>query len=119
MTSRINDSVVVSRPSVSEYRCRSLVPVLVRTAKMGNPKQTKHAIRCISVVCKNKEPILAQVFEVSVYGSWRQRREKCLVKKLNHWTLYHGHFPVCGTYACSDPFNSFCFCSSKSLKYNF
>ncbi|XP_071087825.1 sister chromatid cohesion protein PDS5 homolog B-like [Haliotis cracherodii] len=41
----------------------SLVPVLVRTAKMGNPKQTKHAIRCISVVCKNKEPILAQVFE--------------------------------------------------------
>ncbi|KAL5012757.1 hypothetical protein ScPMuIL_011308 [Solemya velum] len=41
----------------------SLLPVLQHTAKLGNPQQSKHAIRCINAVCKNKEPILGQVFE--------------------------------------------------------
>ncbi|KAK7496569.1 hypothetical protein BaRGS_00012221, partial [Batillaria attramentaria] len=41
----------------------SLIPVLTNLAKMGTPKQTKHALRCISVICQNKEPILTQVFE--------------------------------------------------------
>ncbi|XP_041360337.1 sister chromatid cohesion protein PDS5 homolog A-B-like isoform X3 [Gigantopelta aegis] len=41
----------------------SLVPLLVSTAKMGNPKQTKHAIQCVSQICRDKEPILSQIFE--------------------------------------------------------
>ncbi|XP_025084821.1 sister chromatid cohesion protein PDS5 homolog A-like [Pomacea canaliculata] len=41
----------------------SLLPVLINLAKMGTPKQTKHAIRCINIICRNKEPILTQVFE--------------------------------------------------------
>lgn len=42
----------------------SLLPVLLTTAKMGNIRQTKHAIKCISVVYKQeKETILQQVFE--------------------------------------------------------
>lgn len=41
----------------------SLIPVLLNLAKMGTPKQTKHALKCIHVICKNEEPILTQVFE--------------------------------------------------------
>eukprot|EP00106_Octopus_bimaculoides_P000507 XP_014767949.1 PREDICTED: sister chromatid cohesion protein PDS5 homolog B-like [Octopus bimaculoides] len=42
----------------------SLLPVLQTTAKMGNIRQTKHAIKCISIVYKHeKESILQQVFE--------------------------------------------------------
>ncbi|KAK7097021.1 sister chromatid cohesion protein PDS5 homolog A-like [Littorina saxatilis] len=41
----------------------SLIPVLTHLAKMGTPKQTKHALRCINVICSNKEPILSQVFD--------------------------------------------------------
>ncbi|XP_076468516.1 sister chromatid cohesion protein PDS5 homolog A-like isoform X1 [Babylonia areolata] len=41
----------------------SLIPVLTHLAKMGTPKQTKHALRCINVICRNKEPVLSQVFE--------------------------------------------------------
>ncbi|KAK6173333.1 hypothetical protein SNE40_016804 [Patella caerulea] len=41
-----------------------MVPVLVSIAKMGNPKQTKHAIRCISTICaQNKANVLGQIFE--------------------------------------------------------
>lgn len=40
-----------------------LLPILQRSAKLGNPKQSKHAIKCISIVCQKKETILNQVFE--------------------------------------------------------
>ena len=40
--------------------------MLSNLAKMGTPKQAKHALRCINVICKNKEPILTQVFEVNI-----------------------------------------------------
>ncbi|XP_062616219.1 sister chromatid cohesion protein PDS5 homolog B-like [Saccostrea cucullata] len=40
-----------------------LLPILQRSAKLGNPKQSKHAIKCISIVCQKKEAILSQVFE--------------------------------------------------------
>ncbi|XP_069130479.1 sister chromatid cohesion protein PDS5 homolog A-like [Argopecten irradians] len=41
----------------------SLLPILQSTAKLGNPKQSKHALRCINIVCKNKELIFGQIFE--------------------------------------------------------
>ncbi|XP_064607690.1 sister chromatid cohesion protein PDS5 homolog B-like [Liolophura sinensis] len=41
----------------------SLLPVLQSLAKLGTPKQAKHAIRCIGVICENKEAALTQVFE--------------------------------------------------------
>ncbi|KAK3099941.1 hypothetical protein FSP39_012194 [Pinctada imbricata] len=41
----------------------SLLPILQSTAKIGNPKQSKHAIRCISMVCQKKEAIFGQIFE--------------------------------------------------------
>lgn len=46
---------------------RTLMPILQSTAKIGNPKQSKHAIRCINTVCKNKEAIFAQIFEVRIH----------------------------------------------------
>ncbi|KAJ8298337.1 hypothetical protein KUTeg_024868 [Tegillarca granosa] len=45
----------------------TLMPILQSTAKIGNPKQSKHAIRCINTVCKNKEAIFAQIFEGEKY----------------------------------------------------
>ncbi|CAC5359753.1 PDS5 [Mytilus coruscus] len=41
----------------------SLLPVVSSAAKLGNPKQCKHAIRCINTICKNKEAIYGQIFE--------------------------------------------------------
>ncbi|KAL3879117.1 hypothetical protein ACJMK2_031429 [Sinanodonta woodiana] len=41
----------------------SLLPVLQSLAKIGTPKQSKHAIRCINAVAQNKEAILSHVFE--------------------------------------------------------
>ena len=43
---------------------RNLIPLLTHLAKMGTPKQTKHALHCISIMCRNRETILSQVFEV-------------------------------------------------------
>ena len=40
--------------------------ILQHTAKIGNPKQAKHALRCINKIAKNKATVLSQVFEVSV-----------------------------------------------------
>lgn len=41
-----------------------LLPILQHTAKIGNPKQAKHALRCINSICKaNKEAVLSQIFE--------------------------------------------------------
>lgn len=47
--------------------CRSLLPLVTSAAKLGNPKQCKHAIRCINIICKNKEAIYGQIFEVTTY----------------------------------------------------
>ncbi|KAL4230738.1 Sister chromatid cohesion protein PDS5 A [Mactra antiquata] len=41
-----------------------LLPILQHTARIGNPKQAKHALRCInSIVRNNKESALSQVFD--------------------------------------------------------
>lgn len=41
----------------------SLLPVLQSMAKMGTPKQAKHAIKCIGVLCKNKAAIFTPIVE--------------------------------------------------------
>ena len=57
------------------FDARNLLPVLLTTAKMGNIRQTKHAIKCISVVYKHeKETILQQVFEVSVFNLQKKKK---------------------------------------------
>ncbi|XP_052794341.1 sister chromatid cohesion protein PDS5 homolog A-like isoform X2 [Mya arenaria] len=40
-----------------------LLPILQHTAKIGSPKQAKHALRCINKIVKNKEPVFSQIFE--------------------------------------------------------
>ncbi|XP_060604086.1 LOW QUALITY PROTEIN: sister chromatid cohesion protein PDS5 homolog B-like, partial [Ruditapes philippinarum] len=41
-----------------------LLPILQHTAKIGNPKQAKHALRCINSIAKtNRVSALSQVFE--------------------------------------------------------
>ncbi|KAH3839436.1 hypothetical protein DPMN_112867, partial [Dreissena polymorpha] len=40
-----------------------LLPELQKNAKMGNPKQAKHAVRCINKIVNNREAVLSQVFE--------------------------------------------------------
>lgn len=41
-----------------------LLPILQHTAKLGNPKQAKHALRCINSIAKtNRVAALTQVFE--------------------------------------------------------
>jgi len=46
------------------FFCSKLLPILQHTAKIGNPKQAKHALRCINKIVKNKEPVFSQIFEV-------------------------------------------------------
>lgn len=46
------------------FVCRSLVPVLTKTVKIGTPRQAKHALRCIATLCKNKDNIFESIFEV-------------------------------------------------------
>ncbi|CAH1778266.1 unnamed protein product [Owenia fusiformis] len=41
----------------------SLLPVLQSVIKIGTPKQAKHAVKCIEVLCTNKSAIYEQVFE--------------------------------------------------------
>ena len=43
---------------------RTLLPLLQRMAKSGTPKQAKHAIRCIDAMCRNKDAIFKQLYEV-------------------------------------------------------
>ena len=38
--------------------------MLQKMVKIGTPKQAKHAIRCIDALCKNKDKIFSQIFEV-------------------------------------------------------
>ena len=53
--------------SITNYFCRSLLPVLKKQVKFGAAKQVKHAVRCIAVVCpQNKDKIYSQIFDVSV-----------------------------------------------------
>jgi len=43
---------------------RRLAPLLMSYVKAGSPKQAKYAIRCIDAVCRSKDVIFKQLFEV-------------------------------------------------------
>ena len=46
---------------------RRLAPMLMSYVKTGSPKQAKCAIRCIDGMCRSKDVIFKQLFEVRFY----------------------------------------------------
>ena len=46
---------------------RRLAPLLMSYVKTGSPKQAKYAIRCIDAMCRSKEVIFKQLFEVQLH----------------------------------------------------
>ena len=50
----------------------SLLPILQKFVKIGTPKQAKHAIQCIDKMCRNKQAIFSQIFEVCVQSFFKK-----------------------------------------------
>jgi len=46
--------------------CEHLLQCLQSMAKIGSPRQAKHAVRCIANMFDNKEELFDQIAEVSV-----------------------------------------------------